>query len=117
MIMKRDFSFENIGKRMPYSTPDGFFDELEENIWKEARKPATATAYTQPARKHRTLRVLTKTIVGAAAAAALLVAVNMNLYKADAATSADIEKAYSRLSADDQEFMLSVYQDDVFFNE
>ena len=85
--MKRDFNFENIGKRMPYSTPEGFFDELEENI------------------------------VGAAAAAALLVAVNLNLYKADAATSADIEEAFSQLSADDQEFMLSVYQDDVFFNE
>ena len=55
--------------------------------------------------------------MGAAAAAALLVAVNMNLYKADAATSADIEEAFSRLSADDQEFMLSLYQDDVFFNE
>ena len=115
--MKRDFNFENIGKRMPYSTPEGFFDELEENIGCKGGKPATATADTQPARKHRKLRTLTRTIVGAAAAAALLVAVNQNLYKADAATSADIEEAFSQLSADDQEFMLSVYQDDVFFNE
>ena len=115
--MKRDFNFENIGKRMPYSTPEGFFDELEENIWREVGKPATATADKQSARKRRKLRALTNAIVGAAAAAALLVAVNLNLYKADAATSADIEEAFSQLSADDQEFMLSVYQDDVFFNE
>lgn len=115
--MKRDFNFENIGKRMPYSTPEGFFDELEENIWSEVGKPATATADTQPARKRRNMRTLTKVVLGMTAAAALLVAVNQNLYKADAATSADIEEAFSQLSADDQEFMMSVYQDDVFFNE
>ncbi|MCI7155118.1 MAG: hypothetical protein MR989_05205 [Prevotella sp.] len=115
--MKRDFNFEKTGKRMPYSTPEGFFDELEENIWKEVGKPATATADTQPARKRGNIRTLTKVILGTAAAAALLAAVNLNLYKADAATSADIEEAFSQLSTDDQEFMLSVYQDDVFFNE
>lgn len=117
MIMKKDFNFENIGKRMPYSTPEGFFDTLEENIWKEVSKPTTATAHTQPVRKCRNIRPLTKVILGMTGAAALLVAVNLNLYKADAATSADIEEAFSQLSADDQEFMLSVYQDDVFFNE
>lgn len=115
--MKRDFNFENIGKRMPYSTPEGFFDELEENIWREVGKPATATADTQPARKRRNMRTLTKVVLGMTAAAALLAAMNLNLYKADAATSADIEEAFSQLSADDQEFILSVYQDDVFFNE
>ena len=81
--MKRDFNFENTGKRMPYSTPEGFFDELEENIWKEVGKPATATADTQPARKRGNIRTLTKVILGTAAAAALLAAVNLNLYKAD----------------------------------
>lgn len=117
MIMKKDFNFENIGKRLPYSTPEGFFDTLEENIWKEVSKPTTATAHTQPVRKCRNIRPLTKVILGMTAAAALLAAMNLNLYKADAATSADIEEAFSQLSADDQEFMLSVYQDDVFFNE
>lgn len=117
MIMKKDFNFENIGKRLPYSTPEGFFDTLEENIWKEVSKPTTATAHTQPVRKCRNIRPLTKVILGMTGAAALLAAVNLNLYKADAATSADIEEAFSQLSTDDQEFMLSVYQDDVFFNE
>lgn len=117
MIMKKDFNFENIGKRLPYSTPEGFFDTLEENIWKEVSKPTTATAHTQPVRKCRNIRPLTKVILGITGAAVLLVAVNLNLYKADAATSADIEEAFSQLSADDQEFILSVYQDDVFFNE
>lgn len=115
--MKKDFNLDNIGKRMPYSTPEGFFDTLEENIWKEVSKPTTATAHTQPVRKCRNIRPLTKVILGMTGAAALLVAVNLNLYKADAATSADIEEAFSQLSADDQEFILSVYQDDVFFNE
>lgn len=115
--MKRDFNFENIGKRMPYSTPDGFFDELEENIWKEVAPQSAALSAQQPARKHGKLRALTKVMLGIAAAAVLLFVVNMNLYKADAATTADIEEAFSQLSTDDQDFLLNVYQDDVFLSE
>ena len=29
--MKREFDFNDIGKRMPYKVPEGFFDTLEDN--------------------------------------------------------------------------------------
>ena len=27
--MEHQFDFDNIGKRMPYSVPEGFFDDME----------------------------------------------------------------------------------------
>ena len=27
--MKKDFDFDDIGKRTPYSTPDGFFEDVQ----------------------------------------------------------------------------------------
>lgn len=36
--MKADFDFDKVGKRMPYTVPDDFFTEMENNIWKEVKK-------------------------------------------------------------------------------
>ena len=30
--MDNRFDFDKIGKRMPYTVPDGFFDELERSV-------------------------------------------------------------------------------------
>lgn len=30
--MEKDFDFKNIGKQMPYRTPDGFFDRMQEQV-------------------------------------------------------------------------------------
>ena len=52
--MNKDFDFDKVGKRMPYTTPDGFFDKLEDDIWKEVKNDSqekqnniTATVETQ----------------------------------------------------------------------
>lgn len=29
--MEKEFDFKNIGKQMPYRTPDGFFDRMQ--VW------------------------------------------------------------------------------------
>ena len=29
--MDKQFNFEQLGKRMPYNVPDGFFEQLEQN--------------------------------------------------------------------------------------
>ena len=36
--MEKDFDFNSIGKRMPYQVPDGFFDQLEKDVWKEIKE-------------------------------------------------------------------------------
>ena len=30
--MKKDFDFNSIGKRMPYTAPEGFLDDIENNV-------------------------------------------------------------------------------------
>ena len=30
--MKKDFEFDMVGKRLPYTVPDGFFDQMERNV-------------------------------------------------------------------------------------
>lgn len=39
--MESNFDFNKIGKRMPYTTPDGFFDSLETDILKRSKQKAT----------------------------------------------------------------------------
>lgn len=34
--MNTDFDFDNIGKRTPYRTPEGFFDEMQRNVVQRA---------------------------------------------------------------------------------
>ena len=34
--MKKDFDFDEIGKRTPYRTPEGFFENVQANILKRA---------------------------------------------------------------------------------
>ena len=34
--MNRDFDFEEVGKRMPYRTPEGFFENVQTNVLKRA---------------------------------------------------------------------------------
>ena len=31
--MEKEFDFNRIGKRMPYTTPEGFFNKMEADIW------------------------------------------------------------------------------------
>ena len=32
--MEQNYDFNSVGKKMPYTVPDGFFDQLEENVMK-----------------------------------------------------------------------------------
>ena len=32
--MKKEFDFDDIGKKIPYRVPEGFFDEMQRNVRK-----------------------------------------------------------------------------------
>ena len=34
--MKKDFDFDDIGKRTPYRTPDGFFEDVQQKVMERA---------------------------------------------------------------------------------
>ena len=108
--MNKEFDFDNIGKQMPYTTPDGFFDQLEEDIWKEVKNDCQKE---KPAK----MRILMRSMIAVAASIALLLVVNMNLSQPASASINDVDQAFSQLTTDDQAYLLSIYQEDVFINE
>lgn len=141
--MEKEFDFDKIGKRMPYQTPDDFFDEMEENIWNEVRGDLLGTAESadlqdmtddaglqnlpgkaeqialKPKRRNSRLRILVGVLSIAASIALVLI-----LYPRHSQTPqqpvdglAQVEKAFSNLAPEDQAYMLQVYQEDVFINE
>ncbi len=120
-----EFDFNHIGKRMPYTTPDGFFDQLEDNIWKEVKNDCqekengnTVVMKTRQAgRKSAKTYLLIRSFIAVAASIALLLIVHMNFSKTDSVSANDVDQAFSQLTTDDQAYLLSVYQDDVFINE
>lgn len=103
--MDKTFNFEQVGKRMPYNVPDGFFDQLEKNVMEE----------THP----HSGRVWRWASLAAAAAIALFFVVTKNLPNDDtqADTFANVELAYNNLSNEDQEYLMEVYEEDVFITE
>ena len=108
--MNKEFDFAKIGKQMPYTTPDGFFDQLEEDIWKEVKNDCQKE---KPAK----MRILMRSMIAVAASIALLLVVNMNLSQPASASINDVDQAFSQLTTDDQAYLLSIYQEDVFINE
>ena len=108
--MNKDFDFDKVGKRMPYQVPDSFFAQLESNVMQEVKSEVAV------AKKLRFRRITWGTIIGAAAAVALLVTVNLkstvNEYSAEA-----VNQAFSQLQPADQAYLLEVYDEDVFLNE
>lgn len=41
--MDNRFDFNKIGKRMPYTVPEGIFDEMRENVLKETARSTAAS--------------------------------------------------------------------------
>ena len=125
-MTNKGFDFDNIGKRMPYSTPDGFFDKLEDDIWKELNNDgsghdgnmANTPATREAARKHKPpkLRLLTRSLLAVAACLTLALIIHLNFPKRHATTINDVDQAFSQLSTDDQAYLVEVYQEDVFIH-
>ena len=131
--MNKDFDFDHIGKRMPYTTPDGFFDQLEDDIWKEVKENFQKEADDSPREedgnavvvpmksqsehKPTKLRLLMQRAIAVAASIAIVLVIGMKFSKTDTPTINDVDQAFSQLTTDDQAYLLNVYQEDVFLNE
>lgn len=118
-IMDTKFDFKQVGKRMPYSTPDGFLKDMESNIL-EAVKNDTSQPVAVEQKKRPVLKVIWSAALAAAASVALLFVVNMD-FSASRSSQADsdlqaVDQAFAQLSSADQAFLLDAYQDDVFLN-
>ena len=116
--------FDNIGKQMPYTTPESFFDKLEDNIWQEVKKDfqekdddrTVASKRLQIGHKSVKLKIVLRSAIAIAASIVLAFIVNLNFSESDDASFNDVDQAFSQLSTDDQDNLLNFYQNDIFIN-
>ena len=111
--MEQNYDFSKIGKQMPYTVPDGFFDKLEENVMREVK--------AQPAKKDKakTIRMAIRAALAVAACLALFLIVKKNLPQGNNTITDDfdnVELAFSNLSMEDQDYLLEVYQEEQFMD-
>ena len=111
--MERDFDLKNIGKKMPYTVPEGFFDALEQNV---LAATTDRNRQEKPAAKHRTMF---KTMFAAAAGLALVLVFSIyskvnNKENSQETSFTEVEQAFCSLSQTDQDYLIEDYQDDIF---
>ena len=117
------FDFDQVGKRMPYSTPEGFFKEMEANILEQVKNDKPAPVRIQP--KKRSLRkVIWTAAIAVAASVAVLLVLNIDFAAPHSSLPPQannemqaVDQAFAQLSSADQAYLLNVYQVDVFLDE
>lgn len=107
------FDFEQVGKRMPYNMPDGFFEKFEENVMKEVREKEDKVRDGDNHKKP--LRIILRSVMAVAAAVALFFVVQPLFPKDHADNFENVELAFNNLTIEDQDFMLQIYEDDDLF--
>ena len=115
------FNFDQVGKRMPYSTPEGFFKDMEANILEQVKDDKPKPVRIQP-KKRPLIKVIWTAAIAVAASVAVLLVLNIDFSASSSQPSqADneiqaVDQAFAQLSSADQDYLLDVYQEDVFLN-
>lgn len=117
------FDFDQVGKRMPYSTPEGFFKEMEANILEQVKNDKTQPVRRQP-KKRPLMKVIWTAAIAVAASVTVLLILNIDFAAPHSSlpSQADnemqaVDQAFAQLSSADQAYLLNVYQEDVFLDE
>ena len=116
------FDFGKVGKRMPYSTPEGFFKEMEANILEQVKNDKTQPVRIQP-KKQSLRKVIWTAAIAVAASVAVLLVLHIDFSAPHPSHPSQteqelqaVDQAFAQLSAADQAYLLDVYQEDVFLN-
>lgn len=117
------FDFDQVGKRMPYSTPEGFFKEMEANILEQVKDDKQVPVRRQP-KKRPLMKVIWTAAMAVAASVAVLLVLNIDFMAPHSSLSSQadnemqaVDQAFAQLSSADQAYLLNVYQEDVFLDE
>lgn len=117
------FDFSKVGKRMPYSTPDDFFKDMEANILEQVKDDKPKPVRIQ-LKKRPLMKVIWAAAIAVAASVAVLLVLNIDFAAPHSSlpSQADnemqaVDQAFAQLSSADQAYLLNVYQEDVFLDE
>lgn len=106
----KQFDFEQVGKRMPYTVPDGFFDKLEADVMEKAR--GQRNDVRRGSSNKNALRIAMCAVLAVAASVALFFLVQPLFSKSNVDGFESVELAFNNLSTDDQDFLIQVYEDE-----
>ena len=123
------FDFKQVGKRMPYTTPDGFFKDMEKNILEAVKDDTPQSVKVQP-KKRPVFKMIWAAAIAVAASVAVLLVLNIDFSAVDSSLASShssqpsqaksdleqVDQAFAQLSEADQAYLLDVYQEDVFLN-
>ncbi len=137
------FDFKQVGKRLPYTTPDGFFKDMEKNILEAVKDDTPQAVNIQPQavtnqpqavkvqpKKRPVFKMIWAAVIAVAASVAVLLVLNIDFSAADSSLASShssqpsqaksdleqVDQAFAQLSEADQAYLLDVYQEDVFLN-
>ena len=116
------FDFDKVGKRMPYSTPEGFFKEMEANVLEQVKNDKPKPVKIQP-KKRPMMKVVWAAALAVAASVAAVFVLNIDFSASSSQPSQvnseiqAVDQAFAQLSSADQAYLLDVYQEDVFLDE
>ena len=113
---QHNYDIDKVGKRMPYNVPDDFFATLEENVMREVKADMKQSAAPQR-RKAWLSKGFRRFSIAAAAALALVVGYRALSHSQTEDNFTAVEEAFAHLSEEDQEYLLEVYQEDIFMEE
>ena len=78
------FDFNDVGKRMPYQVPDGFFSSMEEKIMQQV---ADSPMEEAPDHSKSRIKILWRTLISTAAVAAIVIGLWVVLHPKDSAAA------------------------------
>lgn len=117
------FDFDQVGKRMPYSTPDDFFKDMEANILEQVKDDKPKPVRIQP-KKRPLMKVIWAAAMAVAASVAVLLVLNIDFAAPHSSLPSRVDnemqavdQAFAQLSSADQAYLLDVYQEDVFLDD
>lgn len=132
--MNKEFDFSRIGKRLPYTAPEGFLDQMEDQVMATLKdemhtSPLDPSSPQVSANEKETPKVMLlhsrhqKRIIYSvfgglvAASIALLLVFGIQGKSQKVDDLEVLEQAFSQLSPSDQNYLLTVYQNDLFLNQ
>ena len=120
--MEQNYDFSRIGKQMPYTVPDGFFEKLEDSVMEKWIEDAVSAGESDKAgstKKAKVIRMTLRAAIAIAACIALFLVVKKVLPQGQDTTLDDfdsVELAFNNLSTEDQDYLLEVYQEELILD-
>lgn len=116
--MDREYNLDRVGKKMPFSMPEDFFDKMQANVLAQVAKEE------QQKKKHPRKAMVRRIWLAAASVAAAVSVVLLigNGVSVDSSASqevtlvasmAPVDKAYDQLSTEEQQEVYATYANDV----